>query len=126
MKTLVIAEHNNSELSAATLSVVEAAKKLGKEIDILVASNSANTVVDQAKSVEGVSKILSFNLTIWLSSSVSDNCQPAEIIRSEYCLLYRKDITSQKRPKVINDRIACNKPTTISPLKIGTKNPKKK
>ena len=30
MKTLVLAEHNNSELSAATLSVVEAAKKLGK------------------------------------------------------------------------------------------------
>ena len=48
MKTLVVAEHNNSELSAATLSVVEAAKKLGKDIDILVAGNSASTVVDQA------------------------------------------------------------------------------
>ena len=38
MKTLVVAEHNNSELSAATLSVVEAAKKLGKDIDILAVS----------------------------------------------------------------------------------------
>ena len=53
MKTLVVAEHN-SELSAATLSVVEAAKKLGKEIDILVAGDSA-AHVGQAQSVEGVS-----------------------------------------------------------------------
>jgi Electron transfer flavoprotein, alpha subunit len=56
MKTLVVAEHNNSELSAATLSVVEAAKKLGKEIDILVAGNSASAVVGQAQSVEGVTQ----------------------------------------------------------------------
>ena len=61
MKTLVVAEHNNTELSAATLSVVEAAKKLGKDIDILVAGDSVNAVLDQAKSVEGVSSVLSFN-----------------------------------------------------------------
>ena len=61
MKTLVVAEHNNSELSAATLSVVEAAKKLEKDIDILVAGDSANAVLEQAKSVEGVSSSFSFN-----------------------------------------------------------------
>ena len=35
MKTLVIAEHNSENLSAATLSVIDAAKKLGRDIDLL-------------------------------------------------------------------------------------------
>ena len=58
MKTLVIAEHNSENLSAATLSVVDAAKKLGRDIDLLVANNSCSSVLDEAKSVEGVSTVL--------------------------------------------------------------------
>ena len=55
MKTLVIAEHNGENLSAATLSVIDAAKKLGRDIDLLVASNSSSNVLDEAKVVEGIS-----------------------------------------------------------------------
>ena len=61
MKTLVIAEHNGENLSAATLSVVDAAKKLGRDIDLLVASNSASNVLKEAKAVEGVSIVLDFS-----------------------------------------------------------------
>ena len=61
MKTLVIAEHNSENLSAATLSVVDAAKKLGRDIDLLVANNSCSGVLDEAKSVEGVSSVLDFS-----------------------------------------------------------------
>ena len=43
MKTLVIAEHNSENLSAATLSVIDAAKKLGRDIDLLVANNSCSS-----------------------------------------------------------------------------------
>ena len=37
MKTLVIAEHDNASLKAATLNAVAAANALGGDIDILVA-----------------------------------------------------------------------------------------
>ena len=58
MRTLVIAEHNGKEISAATLSVVAAAKELGAPIDMLVASNGAGDVVNHAKSVDAVEKVI--------------------------------------------------------------------
>ena len=61
MRTLVIAEHNGKEISAATLSVVTAAKELGAPVDMLVASNGAGDVVNHAKSVDAVEKVLHFN-----------------------------------------------------------------
>lgn len=61
MRTLVIAEHNGKEISAATLSVVTAAKELGAPVDMLVASNGAGDVVDHAKSVDAVDKVLHFS-----------------------------------------------------------------
>ena len=61
MRTLVIAEHNGKEISAATLSVVTAAKELGAPVDMLVASNGAGDVVNHAKSVDAVEKDLHFS-----------------------------------------------------------------
>tara|TARA_A100001035_G_scaffold264869_1_gene246533 strand:+ start:453 stop:1385 length:933 start_codon:yes stop_codon:yes gene_type:complete len=61
MRTLVIAEHNGKEISAATLSVVTAAKELGAPVDMLVASNGAGDVVNHAKSVDAVEKVLHFS-----------------------------------------------------------------
>ena len=37
MKTLVVAEHDNASLKAATLNAVAAAQAMGGEIDIVVA-----------------------------------------------------------------------------------------
>ena len=61
MKTLVIAEHNGKSLSVATLSVVDLAKKLGRDIDLLVASNSSSNVLEEAKNVDGVTTVLDFS-----------------------------------------------------------------
>ena len=61
MRTLVIAEHNGKEISAATLSVVAAAKELGAPVDMLVASNGAGDVVNHAKSVDAVEKVIHFS-----------------------------------------------------------------
>ena len=61
MRALVIAEHNGKEISAATLSVVAAAKELGAPVDMLVASNGAGDVVNHAKSVDAVEKVLHFS-----------------------------------------------------------------
>lgn len=58
MSILVIAEHDNKALNAATLNVVAAAQKIVGDITVLVAGSGAQTVADQAAKVAGVSKVL--------------------------------------------------------------------
>jgi electron transfer flavoprotein alpha subunit len=58
MSTLVIAEHDNSSLKAATLNTVAAAQAMGADIDILVAGASCGAVADAAAAVPGVGKVL--------------------------------------------------------------------
>ena len=58
MSILVIAEHDNKALNAATLNVVAAAQKIGGDITILVAGSGAQAVADQAAKVAGISKVL--------------------------------------------------------------------
>ena len=57
MSILVIAEHDNKALNAATLNVA-AAQKIGGDITVLVAGSGAQAVADQAAKVAGVSKVL--------------------------------------------------------------------
>ena len=58
MKTLVIAEHDNVSLKAATLNAVAAAGALGGEVDILVAGAGCGAAADAAAQVPGVSKVI--------------------------------------------------------------------
>ena len=58
MKTLVIAEHDNASLKAATLNVVAAAGALGGDVDILVAGAGCGAAADAAAQVPGVSKVI--------------------------------------------------------------------
>src|SRR5690606_3043710 len=58
MTTLVIAEHDNAQLKAATLSAVAAAAAIGGETHVLVAGSGAQAVAEQAAKVAGVSKVL--------------------------------------------------------------------
>ena len=57
MSVLVIAEHDNSELKAATLNAVTAAKALG-DVTVLVAGSGSQSVADAAAQIDGVSKVL--------------------------------------------------------------------
>lgn len=57
MSVLIIAEHNNQHLNPATLHAVTAVAKLGN-VDLLVAGSNAATVVEEAKQVAGVAKVL--------------------------------------------------------------------
>jgi electron transfer flavoprotein alpha subunit len=59
MSILVIAEHNNQELSASTLSTLTAAEKIGSDINLIVMGHNCQSVVEQAAacaSVKGVIK----------------------------------------------------------------------
>ena len=58
MKTLVIAEHDNASLKAATLNAVAAAGALGGDVDILVAGAGCVAAADAAAQVPGVSKVI--------------------------------------------------------------------
>jgi len=57
MSVLIIAEHNNQHLNPATLHAVTAGAKLGN-VDLLVAGSNAAAVVEEAKQVAGVAKVL--------------------------------------------------------------------
>jgi len=58
MAILVLAEHDNTALKAATLNTVAAAKAIGGDIHVLVAGANCKTVADAASKVTGVSKVL--------------------------------------------------------------------
>jgi electron transfer flavoprotein alpha subunit len=58
MSILVIAEHDNSSLNAATLNSVTAAQAIGGDIDILVAGESCQDAAAQAAQVSGIGKVL--------------------------------------------------------------------
>ena len=58
MTTLVIADHDNSELKPSTHSVVAAAQKVGGDVVILVAGEGCGAVAEAAAKVAGVSKVL--------------------------------------------------------------------
>jgi electron transfer flavoprotein alpha subunit len=58
MAILVIAEHNNAALAAATLNTVAAAQQIGGDIHLLVAGQGCGAVAEAAAQVAGVAKVL--------------------------------------------------------------------
>jgi electron transfer flavoprotein alpha subunit len=58
MSILVIAEHDNSSLKQATLSVIAAAKLIGGDIDVLVAGENVSAVAETAAKADGVNKVM--------------------------------------------------------------------
>ena len=58
MSTLILAEHDNDSLKAATLSAVTAATQLGGDVAVLVAGANCDAAAQQASAVAGVSKVL--------------------------------------------------------------------
>ncbi len=58
MTILVIAEHDNASVKAATLNTVAAAQKLGGDIHVLVAGQNAAGAAQAAAKIAGVAKVL--------------------------------------------------------------------
>jgi len=58
MSILVIAEHDNAQLKAATLNTVTAASQLGDDIHLLVAGSGCGAVAEAAAQINGISKVL--------------------------------------------------------------------
>ncbi|MDH0291258.1 FAD-binding protein [Pseudomonas sp. GD04087] len=58
MTVLVVAEHSNGALGAATLNTVAAAQKIGGDIAVLVAGQNVGGVAEAAAKIAGVAKVL--------------------------------------------------------------------
>jgi electron transfer flavoprotein alpha subunit len=58
MPALVLAEHDNRHLKAATLNTVTAAAKAAGEVHVLVAGHDCASVAQQAAKIQGVTKVL--------------------------------------------------------------------
>lgn len=58
MTILVIADHDNQQLKATTLSTISAAKQIGGEIHLLVAGLNAGSVAQEAAQIPDITKVL--------------------------------------------------------------------
>ena len=58
MSVLLIAEHNNSDLSEATVKAATAALELGGDVHVLVAGSGCASVADAASKIAGISKVV--------------------------------------------------------------------
>ena len=57
MKSLVLVEHDNTQMKDATLATVGAAAKLGGEVHLLVVGANCRAVAEQAAQVAGIGKV---------------------------------------------------------------------
>ncbi|MEL6288003.1 MAG: FAD-binding protein [Pseudomonadota bacterium] len=58
MAVLLLAEHDNSELNAATHKAMTAASQLGGDVHVLVAGSGCREVADEAAKLDGAAKVL--------------------------------------------------------------------
>ena len=58
MATLLLAEHDNSNLNDATLRAATAATQLGGDVHVLVAGEGCGAVGEAAAKISGVSKVI--------------------------------------------------------------------
>jgi len=79
MTTLIIAEHDNAVLKAATLNTIAAATRIGGDIHVLVAGRNCAAVAQTAAAVAGVSKVLHVDAA-HLEAHLAENL--AELVRS--------------------------------------------
>ena len=75
MSILIIAEHDNSGIAAATLNTVGAANQIGGDIHVLVAGNDCAGAANSAAQIEGVSKVLKADAAE-LGHSLAENIAP--------------------------------------------------
>ena len=75
MSILIIAEHDNSGIAAATLNTVGAATQIGGDIHVLVAGNDCAGAANAAAQIEGVSKVLKADAAE-LGHSLAENIAP--------------------------------------------------
>ena len=84
MRTLVIAEHDNTNLKPATLNTVAAANVIGGAVHILVAGHSCQSVADEAAAVDGVEKVILADDSAYENQLAESTANLIKSISSDY------------------------------------------
>ena len=75
MSILILTEHENGQMNAATLNAVTAAIEIGGDIDLLVAGDASGKVAGQVAAIAGVSKVLTADDKA-LEHGIAENIAP--------------------------------------------------
>lgn len=75
MSVLVIAEHDGKSLKPSTLNTVTAAQKIDDSVDILVCGKEISSVCEEAKKINGITKVLSAD-NVALEHQLPENVTP--------------------------------------------------
>lgn len=75
MSILVLIEHDNNEINAASLNTLAAAKQIGGEITALVVGEGVSAVAEKVAAIDGVSKVLSADDAA-LAHGLAENVAP--------------------------------------------------
>ncbi|MGB9495815.1 MAG: FAD-binding protein [Azonexus sp.] len=84
MTILVIAEHDNTALKAATLNTVAAAQKIGGDIHVLIAGSNCQPAAQAAAHLQGVTKVSVADAAHYLDQTAENLSALVMAIASEY------------------------------------------
>ena len=82
MSILVIAEHNNIEVKSSTLNTINAASKLGSEIEVLVLGSNIDNISKEISSYQYVSKVI-FIDSEKFENAIAENIEPVILSLAE-------------------------------------------
>ena len=96
MSILILADHDNGQLAAATLNTVTAATEIGGDIDILVAGDASGDVAKAAAAISGVSRVLTADADPF-AHGIAENIAPlVQSLASGYTHLMAPATTTGK------------------------------
>ena len=82
MSILVIAEHNNIEVKSSTLNTINAASKLGSEIEVLVLGSNIDNISKEISYYQHVSKVI-FIDSEKFENAIAENIEPVILSLAE-------------------------------------------
>ncbi len=96
MSILILADHDNGQLAAATLNTVTAATEIGGDIDMLVAGDASGDVAKAAAAISGVSRVLTADADLF-AHGIAENIAPlVQSLASGYTHLMAPATTTGK------------------------------
>ena len=96
MSILILADHDNGQLAAATLNTVTAATEIGGDIDLLVAGDASGDVAKAAAAISGVSRVLTADADLF-AHGIAENIAPlVQSLASGYTHLMAPATTTGK------------------------------
>ena len=72
MKILIIIEHDNKNILPVTYNVITAGMEIGSEIDLLVAGEGCDGVIEESSKIKNISKVLVAN-SLEYKNSIAEN-----------------------------------------------------